>query len=636
MKKIITLFATTCLALSASAQSVTINHIDQTLANDYAGGCEIDINNDGLKEIIISGKPQWDAAPGRVYEDAEGNEVQSDYQSWVLTWNGSSYDKKEFSQLCGLRSHIIPADFNGDGNIDLFIAGEGYDYCGVYLNDGKGNFNLDSNYKVQDTEGNDVEWYPRAADVADFNQDGLIDIVTIGWSAVGGNRQANCGVLINQGDGTFKNVLEQGVIGNGDVDFEMALCTVRAYDLNNDGYPDILVQGNVDNDGVKAVTTNGTEVGRTFMALQNVGPTDDGTTAFFDLELATGISHQFGNGNFAVADFNNDGTPDIFVTGESPDDARPSGAWGYFSQLLTSKITKGDGNEVNYTDNTSFVARARDIRPLNSNNMGVRAIDYNADGYYDLFLDGWSDNDLLDGGSSTQSGWLLPGSTAGLNSYIRIPGASEQGVFFLDYGVANALNYTFTGYHGDGTYFSDETDFKTGRSMVFTMNPWSVAARPDAPQVAAPTVDGSNVSLAWTPATSSMKNVTYEYYLKNKQTGKIYNNVCSFVGGENDGQRKVLREGNAYMNTSLTINNLPDGVYEWGVQTVNAALIGSTFAKGNDITIGSGNGIADTTAATTAVEKARYNLNGQVVDAQCKGVNIVRLSDGTVKKIVEK
>ena len=635
MKKILTLMASSCLVLGANAQTINIGSIDQTLANDYAGGCEIDIDNDGLKEIIVSGKPQWDAAPKRVYEDADGNEVESPYQSWILKWNGSAYVKTEFPQLCGMRSHIIPADFNGDGNIDLFIAGEAYDNPGVYLNDGNGNYTLDPNFKVKDIDGNEVEWYPRAADVADFNQDGLPDIVTIGWSAVGGNRQANCGVLINQGDGTFKNVLEQGVIGDGSTDFEMALCTVTAYDLNKDGYPDILLQGNVDNADVKALTAGGKEVGRTFMALQNIGPTDDNVPAFFSLEIGTGVSHQMGNGNIVVADFNNDGTPDIFVTGESPDDARPAGGWEYYPQLLTGKITKGDGNEVAYTDNTQFVARAKDIRPLNSNNVGVRAIDYNGDGFYDLFLDGWSTG-MLDGSGNTQSGWFLPGSAAGLTSYQRIPGASEQGIFFTDNGVEGALNYAFTGYHGDSNYFNDDTDIKTGRSMVFTQNPWTVAARPDAPTALAAEVEGSSVSLSWTPAASAMNNVTYEFYIKNVQTGRFYNNVTSFVGGDRDGVRKVLRAGNAYMNTAVTLNSLPDGVYEWGVQTVNAAQRGSVFAKGANIVIGSGATAVEgiQTAAGSDAEVARYNLSGQAVGAGSKGVNIVRMADGTVKKTV--
>src|SRR5574344_44102 len=634
MKKIFSLFAVCSMALASNAQSITVGIIDQTFTNDHAGGCEIDLNNDGLKELILSGFHNWAAAPRLVYTDADGNEVQSDFQSWVFTWNGSAYSKKEFSELCGRRSHIIPADFNGDGYMDLYIAGEGYDHAGVYLNDGSGNFTLDSRYSVKDADGNTVSWYPRAADVADFNLDGLPDIVTIGWSNVNNNRQANCGVLINQGNGTFKNILSKGLIGNGDVDFEMALCTVRAYDINNDGYPDFLLQGNVDNSDVKAVTAAGTEVGRTFMAFANQGKTDDGSTSFYSLEIGSGVSHQMGNGNIIVEDFNNDGTPDIFVTGESPDDARASGAWEYYPQLLTGKITKGETNEVSYTDNMSFVARAKDIRPLNSNNVGVRAIDYNGDGYYDLFYDGWCTT-MLDGGSNTQSGWFLPGSASGLTSYVRVPGASEMGVFFLDNGVQNALNYTYTGYHGDSKYFDDATDFKTGRSMVFTSNPWTIATRPDAPTDPTETVNGKSVTLSWTPATSSMKNVTYEYYLKETSKGSIYNNVASFVGGDKDGVRKVLRDGNAYMNTTMTLN-LADGTYEWGVQTINAAQEGSTFAKGKTFVIGTGNGIGNITEKNGAVETARYNISGQILSKSQKGINIVKMSNGEVKKIVER
>ena len=112
MKRIITFMAAATLSITLNAQSITVGHVDPTLANDYAGGCEIDLNNDGLMEIIVAGKPQWEAAPGRIITDADGNEVQSDFQSWVLKWNGTSYTAKEFIQLCGLRSHIIPTDFN--------------------------------------------------------------------------------------------------------------------------------------------------------------------------------------------------------------------------------------------------------------------------------------------------------------------------------------------------------------------------------------------------------------------------------------------------------------------------------------------------------------------------------------------
>ena len=84
-----------------------------------------------------------------------------------------------------------------------------------------------------------------------------------------------------------------------------------------------------------------------------MGLDDDGNVTFFNMELGTSVSHQMGNGNFAIADFNNDGTPDIFLTGESPDDAYPANAWNYFPQLLTAKINSN--NELTYTDNSHLL-----------------------------------------------------------------------------------------------------------------------------------------------------------------------------------------------------------------------------------------------------------------------------------------
>ena len=628
MKKLFTFMAAVAMSLSMNAQNITISSLDQMLANDYAGGCEIDLNNDGLLEVIVGGQPRSAIVGLRVVTDLEGNEFEADRQCWVLTWDGSKYNAEEFPQVIGIRAHAIPADFNGDGNIDLYIAGEGYDFTSVYLNDGNGNFEADPTYAVLDYEGNETEWYPRAVDVADFNCDGLPDIVSIGWSAVGGNRQANCGVLINQGDGTFKNAIEPGLFGDGINDYEFALCTVKAFDLNNDGWPDILMQGNVDNAE--------RSLDRALIGLLNFKTDDEGNLSFFDMELAGGVSHNFGNGNFAVADFNNDGTPDILVTGESPGDAVTG--WAYYPQLLNGKYTEVDGfNETSYTENRQFAGMHKDIRPLNSNNMGIRAIDYNADGFYDLFMPGWCEQ-MLDGGANTQAGWFFIGSNSGLNTWKRIPGASEQGIFFLDYGQQGALNYSFTGYHGDVTYF-DGTNFPGERSMVFTKNPWAKPARPAAPTNAAAEVDDHSVTFTWDAPASELKNVTYEYYLKNMNTGKMYNNVTSFVGGAKDGIRKVLREGNAYMNRTLTLSNLPDGTYQWGVQTINAALQGSTFANGQQFVIGDGGTVGITTINnndnTNVNPVATYNTAGQQIRSQ-RGINLVKMTDGSVRKVIVK
>ena len=86
------------------------------------------------------------------------------------------------------------------------------------------------------------------------------------------------------------------------------------------------------------------------------------------------------------------------------------------------------------------------------------------------------------------------------------------------------------------------------------------------------------------------------------------------------------------MATSLELN-LPDGTYEWGVQTVNAAERGSVFANGGTISVGQ-DGISEKTAEA-AVEAVRYNALGQQVSAQ-KGVNLVKMTDGSVQKVIVK
>ena len=53
--------------------------------------------------------------------------------------------------------------------------------------------------------------------------------------------------------------------------------------------------------------------------------------------------------------------------------------------------------------------------------------------------------------------------------------------------------------------------------------------------------------------------------------------------------------------------------------------------------LGTSTGIEDITSQEgTAVETCRYNAGGQRVSKNSKGLNIVRYSDGTVKKVIVK
>jgi hypothetical protein len=183
-------------------------------------------------------------------------------------------------------------------------------------------------------------------------------------------------------------------------------------------------------------------------------------------------------------------------------------------------------------------------------------------------------------------------------------------------------------------FFSDAT--YNGRMMVTTVNPYTKAARPDAPTSLNAEVEESDVTLSWSAAASSQANVTYDYYIRNANTGKYYTGVTAFVGGDKDGIRTTLAQGRAFMNKKLTLVGLPDGTYEWGVQTVNAGLEGSKFANGK-FTVGEGGedtGVSMVNANATVVATEYYDFLGRKLSAAPQNGIVIKkeiLSNGTSK-----
>ena len=68
------------------------------------------------------------------------------------------------------------------------------------------------------------------------------------------------------------------------------------------------------------------------------------------------------------------------------------------------------------------------------------------------------------------------------------------------------------------------------------------------------------------------------------------------------------------------------GQFTWGVQTGNAAYLGSTFATGDAFAF-EYSGV-ETVGTDNAEELQHYNIMGQPVDANEKGLHIVRMSNG--------
>jgi hypothetical protein len=214
-----------------------------------------DINGDGNADLVVS---QMDSTgKGEIavfFGHGDGTFTQSSSPNSV----GST------------AASIIPADINGDSNIDLVLTGLGQSGITILLGKGDGTFTV----VAGPTQAGEA-----TASVADLNNDGFPDLV---FGAAGAS---DLTVFLGNGDGTFTEA-PSGPNGNLVVGNFLTIG-----DLNQDGIPDV-VYGDQSTTGVLFGKGDGTFV-------------QFPTTLTFD-------SYGFGTA-FVVADFNGDGWPDVLA-----------------------------------------------------------------------------------------------------------------------------------------------------------------------------------------------------------------------------------------------------------------------------------------------------------------------------------
>ena len=258
---------------------------------------------------LSAGRAQPNSGPGII----QFHEVQPPSGISFILENSATPEKRLPETMAG---GVAAFDYDGDGLVDVFFA-NGARMPGM-AKDGPRYWNrLFRNvggFRFRDVTaeaGLQGQGYSIAAAVGDFDNDGRPDLF------VAGVRQ---NILYrNRGDGTFEDVTASSGIGSGEWSVGGAWL-----DYDNDGLLDLFVVNYVrwtaGSDPFCGDAARGIRVychPRMFEGTANRLYRNLGNGRFADVSEQSGISKSIGKGMAAaVADYDGDGRPDIFVTND--------------------------------------------------------------------------------------------------------------------------------------------------------------------------------------------------------------------------------------------------------------------------------------------------------------------------------
>ncbi|HKW39942.1 MAG TPA: VCBS repeat-containing protein [Gemmatimonadales bacterium] len=208
---------------------------------------------------------------------------------------------------------VAIGDIDNDGLPDIFLTGNMVS-SRLYVN--KGNMRFQD---ITQSAGVTTHTWATGATMVDINNDGYLDIyVSVsGLQGSKGKDRANL-LFINNGDGTFTEAAARyGIADTG--------YTTQAvfFDYNGDGYLDLFLLNNSPQDFARgAADTHPLGVRSNSPASWNKLYRNNGDGTFTDVSREAGILRQLGYGlGVVVADVNGDGWPDIYISNDvAPND----------------------------------------------------------------------------------------------------------------------------------------------------------------------------------------------------------------------------------------------------------------------------------------------------------------------------
>ena len=469
-----------------------------------------DYDNDGDMDLVILGIDTWNNRVTRIYRN-NGNGTFTDINAGLVA---VSYGDCKWG------------DLDNDGDLDLFITGctSGAPYNALYVNQGNGTFSLSG------AQFSGLGY--SSADLSDYNHDGYLDILCSGYYWPTSSDRTI--VYKNNKDGTFAEQTGFNLAG-----LESGKCEWGDY--NNDGYPDILLSGP---DGAKIYKND--HIYNRFVLINQ-----------FTLPLSYSKA--------GWGDYTSDGYLDFFHMG------RKSDAYGNTLEI--------------YRNNNGFDSFQNTISsPYDVNGViyGAGAWgDYDNDGDPDLLVTGatWKDPNL-----SPDPDPLPPGQTYMSRIYKNNGVYSFPPVQNTNFTPVAMGSVNWVDYDNDGdldVFLTGETQSGEKVSKLYRNNLNVVNTPPTAPTGLSLIYDGEGVFLHWNKATDAQTPqdaLTYNIYLFDDASGKNIGAPEAFLPGTpNNGKRLVAKIGRLQYNYQYKLF-IPPKNYSWGVQAVDAGFKASPFA----------------------------------------------------------
>lgn len=202
----------------------------------------VDLDGDGLLDLVVVRYLQWD------FNDIWCGERKQGYRSFchpdefqaiapLVYHNDGNGHFTDITKQAGFAKSgkglgIAIADFNGDGHIDVFIANDSVSEF-LYQNKGDGTFEEVGLFAGVGVDGDGHAYAGMGVDFADYENDGLLDIV------VSDLAYQKYSLYHNNGDGTF--AYSSDSTGLGSMTFLHSGWGMRFIDYDNDGWKDLLV-----------------------------------------------------------------------------------------------------------------------------------------------------------------------------------------------------------------------------------------------------------------------------------------------------------------------------------------------------------------------------------------------------------